>query len=453
MKIGIDISLLQGPHRMRGIGSVLINFVNNIPEEYKKKHEFIFYIDGDEDSAKNIVTKLFNVEGLKYQIRRFNTKLAQDKTKTKENNKVISSIKRLILFILGHWLIVKLKITFNTFKKMVSVYKTSLDRPILSEADVFIQFDPDGSIPKSTFVAYFIQDIIPHVVEWDYLWNYKTSRNKGFGVVYSLNNQFNRWLYLKKFILRAKISNQILVNSRTTKIDVINNLKIKENKIEIIHLGINHHKVDSILKKQNIRSYRSTSWGYIKNREILKLEDPYILYVGGADSRRKIEDLVSCFNILRAQGEKLKLVLVGDSMQGPNNISNDLVRMSLLNSSYLKDIIFLGFADEEELNWLYKNALCFVFPSKYEGFGLPVLEAMSYGLQVICYKNDATVEIGESYPTYVESILDMEERIKYLISSKKNDRIQIMQENINHSKNYNWSSTAKTILQGLEEKI
>ncbi len=452
MKIGIDISLLQGPHRLRGIGSVLINFINNIPDDYKKKHEFIFYIDGNENKAKKNVSKLLKTEGLKYQIIRFDKKHIKHDTKIKKNNKINSSLKRFFLAFPGIRLLVKLKVIFKIFKIIVFLYKARLNRPRLAETDFFIQLDPDGIIPRSTFVVYFIQDIIPYVVEWDYLWSYKTTRNKGYGVIYSLNNQINRWVYLKKFLLKAKMSNLIFVNSKTTKTDVVNVLKIKEKKIKIIHLGINNYENNIIFKKQSIKAYKHTSWGYIKNRETLKLEDPYILYVGGADSRRKIEDLISCFNILRARGERIKLVLVGDSMQGPNNISNDRIRASLLNSSYLKDIIFLGFAKENELNWLYRNALCFVFPSKYEGFGLPILEAMSYGIQVICYRNDATLEVGQSLPIYVENVLDMEEKIKLLINSVKEDKVKIVQKNINYSKNYSWSLTSKNILQTLEEK-
>ena len=452
MKIGIDISLLQGPHRLRGIGSVLINFINNIPDDYKKKHEFIFYTDGDENKAKKNVSKLLKTEGLKYQIIIFGKKPIEHNTKIKKNNKITSSLKRFFLAFPGIRLLVNLKVIFKIFKITVFIYKIRFNRPRLAETDFFIQFDPDGVIPRSTFVVYFIHDIIPYVVEWDYLWNYQTTSNKGYGIFRALNNQINRWMYLKKFALKAKLSNQIFVNSETTKVDVINNLKIKENKIKMIHLGINHYENSNILKKQSIKAYKHTSWGYIKNRETLKLKDPYILYVGGADSRRKIEDLISCFNILRARGERIKLVLVGDTMQGPNNISNDKVRASLLNSSYLKDIIFLGFAKEDELNWLYRNALCFVFPSKYEGFGIPILEAMSYGIQVICYRNDATLEVGQSLPIYVENVLDMEEKIKPLINSAKENKIKIVQKNINYSKNYSWSLTSKNILQTLEEK-
>src|SRR5436190_305364 len=79
----------------------------------------------------------------------------------------------------------------------------------------------------------------------------------------------------------------------------------------------------------------------------------YLLFVGGADRRRKLEDLVTAFNQLRAQGHELKLILAGDTMQGPANVATEEIQYALKTSSYLKDIIFMGFANDATRDWLY----------------------------------------------------------------------------------------------------
>ena len=320
----------------------------------------------------------------------------------------------------------------------------------MSDIDSFIQFDPGGIIPKNTYVVFFVQDIIPYVIEWDYFWGYQTSRKAGCGIYTSLNNQINRWSYIKTMETKANLSDKVLVNSEVTKNDLIKNTTVKKDKIRVIYLGVHLKNLGEKLSTKTPKPYLESSWGYIKSKKSPKLDKPYILYVGGADKRRKLEDLIACFNIIRAQGHELNLILAGDTMKGPNAISNEVFRSSLLDSSYLKDIVFMGFVNNDELKYLYKNALCFVFPSRYEGFGLTVLEAMSYGVPVISYPNTATKEVVGNKVIYATNILDIVNSINELLLLPKSFRDKIVQENIKLLKMYSWKKTVSNILHSLE---
>src|SRR5680860_37195 len=83
----------------------------------------------------------------------------------------------------------------------------------------------------------------------------------------------------------------------------------------------------------------------------------FLLFVGGVDHRRKLDDVVTAFNHLRAQGEDIKLVLSGDIMLGAEAITTASAREALLKSSYLDDVCFLGFTDDKTRDWLYSAAL------------------------------------------------------------------------------------------------
>ena len=105
---------------------------------------------------------------------------------------------------------------------------------------------------------------------------------------------------------------------------------------------------------------------------------PFILFVGTLEPRKNIPTLVDAYERIRALGRTEKLVIIGKKGWHYDNSLNRIRR-----SPYANDIILPGFMDEATLSWHYHNASAFVYPSLYEGFGLPVLEAMNCGCPVI----------------------------------------------------------------------
>jgi glycosyltransferase involved in cell wall biosynthesis len=198
-----------------------------------------------------------------------------------------------------------------------------------------------------------------------------------------------------------------------------------------------------------MQRYISTSWGYIQRATSLA-DKNFILFVGGADNRRKLADLVATFNQLKARGSDLCLVLSGDTMRGPNAIPSPDVQNALGSSPFLDDIYFMGFTDDATRNWLYKHAKAFVFPSTYEGFGLPVLEAMEFETPVICYDNLAVREVGGALPLYATDVLTLTQAVERVLSMSKDDLQSLKKRGRQHSRTFSWKATATAILAAVK---
>jgi len=431
MKIGIDLSALQGPHRMRGIGYTLINFINNIPEKEKLNNDFVFYILSS-DSVKDNPIELLDLKDIKFETRLYNPKPPIQKKLPGKFNLIISS-----------------------YNSLVSLKQLRFGDPSIKntrDLDVFIQIDPNQKLPKGRRIkkVLFLYDLIPYVLEWDYLWSYKTARKTyGFSRKAALRCEVRRILYAKKIKINTKRSDISIAISEVTKQDFQNIVKVPDNKIRVVPLGVSLPKNNS--KPIKLSHYKNTSWGYIKQPLSLDKDTPFLLFVGGADRRRKLADLVTAFNHLRAQGYKLKLVLAGDSMQGYNNIATEEIQYALKKSSYLNDIVFMGFVNDNERDWLYKNALAFIFPSVYEGFGLPVLEAMIHSCPVISYRNTATEEIAGDNIMYANNALEITQLVIKLLNSNQPTIDHLKEKALLHAKKYSWAKTSTNILSQLED--
>lgn len=175
------------------------------------------------------------------------------------------------------------------------------------------------------------------------------------------------------------------------------------------------------------------------------MDAPYILYIGGADPRRRIQDLITAFNHVRAAGISCRLVLVGFDFQDIEKIPNDQVKKALRYSSYGADIYLLGFVDSQQKALLYKQAAAFVYPSLYEGFGIPVLEAMEYGCPVICYDNSSLREVGGKAALYTSGFEDTADTLKKLLAEPA-FRTQVIKKGQKQAAQFTWQKTLKTLI-------
>lgn len=429
MRIGIDYTALQGPHRYRGIGSVLLNVINSLSSENKANHQFVFFVKAKTAKNKNLF-KDIDLKDLDYNIVEF-TEGRPPLKQLPGRLKIINS-------------------TINGFVKLYRLrYGHSLIKPQdLKTIDVYLQIDPNIPLPKKRhglITAVMLHDLIPYILEPDYLWNYRTARIHGLSRKASLRTFARRLSYAWNFKALIKHADILLANSRHTKQDFTKYLGVNPDRIKVTLLGVNKLEAD-IIDTKPTTIYKHTSWGYLKEPYLFD-NTPFILYVGGADRRRKIEDIVMAFNRIRALGIPLKLVLAGDSMDGPMKIATEEIQQALMTSSYLSDILYMGYTDVPTLNWLYKQTLAFIFPSRYEGFGLPVLEAMNHGTPVIAYDNQAIREVCKDIPIYVNNGLELEESILNLLKTTPDKKSELVKPALKLVEQYDWRKTSNQIIK------
>jgi glycosyltransferase involved in cell wall biosynthesis len=175
--------------------------------------------------------------------------------------------------------------------------------------------------------------------------------------------------------------------------------------------------------------------------DTVKGERPYILYVGTIQPRKNVEYIVQSFSKVKGSIPH-DLILAG----APGDSISAVVK--LINDLGLKDRVTLtGYISDERRHLLYKYADIFVYPSKYEGFGLVLLEAMSYGIPVITTSNSSLVEAAGNAALYCDgqNISSFVDALNLLVSNKeiKEDLIRKGYEQI---KKFTWKNCAQQML-------
>lgn len=166
----------------------------------------------------------------------------------------------------------------------------------------------------------------------------------------------------------ARRAHRILTVSESSKRDILRFFPVKPEKISVIHNAIDEH----------VRT-PPTEATIDRVRERYQLADPFVLYVGNVKPHKNVERLIEAFALVRRRAaDGLKLVIIGDEIT-----KFQTLRRAVHHHKLHKHVRFLGFVPDDTLSVLYRLAGVFVFPSLYEGFGLPPLEAMACGAPVI----------------------------------------------------------------------
>ena len=166
----------------------------------------------------------------------------------------------------------------------------------------------------------------------------------------------------------ARHAHRILTVSESSKRDILRFFPVKPEKISVIYNAIDEHF-----------RIQPTDAAIDRVRERYQLADPFVLYVGNVKPHKNVERLIEAFALLRRRAaDGLKLLIIGDEIS-----KFQTLRRAVHHHKLHKHVRFLGFVPDDTLSVLYRLAGVFVFPSLYEGFGLPPLEAMACGTPVI----------------------------------------------------------------------
>ena len=266
------------------------------------------------------------------------------------------------------------------------------------------------NLPKSIKRVTFLHDLTPLInPSW-----------------HPLHSYIGHKIFIKRILNKT---NLVLTNSEHTKKDIIELLKIDASKIQAIHLGISN--MFSSTENQN------TLFEYGICKE-------YLLYQGTLEPRKNIINLIKGYEKYREDNPSSHEQLILSGKEGWK--AREIIKKKY-DSKYADDIILLGYVSREHMPIIYSGAKVFIYPSHYEGFGLPVLEAMACGIPVIASNTSSLPEIGGRHASYFNpsNINDIAASIEKG-KSKTEDAIK---EQVVYAQSFTWEKTAEKFVARL----
>lgn len=397
MRIGVDLRPAQGHNKYRGIGRYINSMLSEIVM-LDSSNEYIFYF------YKTLASPLESISIPKQF--KYNTVYVDPKAQSQI--------------------------------KFVEVLSKENDPIKLTkgEVDVFFQPDIGFGLPNGTKTVTVFYDLIPLM-----FWNKeKTKRFKlKKRIKVTIAEEILRIKYKRSLNLYRK-ADKIMAISQSSKNDIVHKYpSIKPSDVIVAYLGVN-----------TPRFLRPNSDSRIALKK-LHIKKPFLLYVGAVDVRKNIVGMAKIFfEIKSIKHQDLQLVMVGKEFENKQELEelgwNDVVGKQV----YKKDIILTGYINDEELGLLYKQAAVFVFPSRYEGFGLPILEAMQAGCPVVAFNNSSIPEVAGDAAILAKDEQEFIGGIKTLLQDDRK-RKELIEAGHKQVTKFNWSKAAQKTLEVISE--
>jgi glycosyltransferase involved in cell wall biosynthesis len=242
--------------------------------------------------------------------------------------------------------------------------------------------------------------------------------------------RLSRWYLNWGTKFAVKHAKQIIVPSETTKKDLVKYYKAKPDKITVIPLGFKSEKrTDDKFCQSRLRHYKLQPTNYF-------------LFIGRIETKKNINALLKAFKEVSGKYPDTKLVLAGKTGVGGDEILKNID----------ENTVVTGFVTEADKEALLKNCLCFVFPSLFEGFGIPLLEAMDAGVPIIASKIPTSYEIAKNNALFFKPH-DAKALAHYMemVISKENLRKKLTANHSEVLKKYSWKNCAKQTLDLLND--
>jgi glycosyltransferase involved in cell wall biosynthesis len=229
----------------------------------------------------------------------------------------------------------------------------------------------------------------------------------------------------------SRKADRILTVSEASKRDILRFFKVRPEKVVVVYNAID---------ERFLAPPDETRMDLVRQR--YQLDHPFVLYVGNIKPHKNIERLIAAFGRARSQcHDDLKLIIIGDEIS-----KYPALRQSVHKHKLDKHVRFLGFQPMETLAAFYRLARAFVFPSLYEGFGLPPLEAMACGAPVVTSNVSSLPEVAGGAALLVDPY--NEEAIADGMVRAVTDeslRAELIQKGIDRARSFSWPQSVKKI--------
>lgn len=291
----------------------------------------------------------------------------------------------------------------------------SLRRAALSNLDVFHVSDVTDLVPEHAKQVATIYDLSPVIFP-------------------QFHTRENRDLFARKLKHIRQHTDVLIAISENTKHDVIQHLGFPSDRVFVAYGGVSEgfasnydpNTLHNTLKKYGIR------------------EPGYVLHVGTLEPRKNLVRLVEAYALVRRRQGDATPPLV---FAGGNGWDNDEIFATVKRHHLTEHVQFLGFVDDADLPSLYHGATIFAYPSLYEGFGIPVLEAMACGVPVLTSSVSSIPEIVGDTAILVQpqNTQQIAEGLQHLLEDAELRR-DLGRRGLQRSKQFSWRETAKATL-------
>lgn len=260
--------------------------------------------------------------------------------------------------------------------------------------------------------------------------------------------KWQRWYLKWSTQFAVKHAKTIITISEFSKNEIIKYFNADENNVEVVPLAHDSQRFKVIHDKERIR-------------EIMKkynITEPFFLFVGRLEKKKNVDRLIKAFAILKKSKKTfnvfedvgcLKFLLVGNNGYGWEEIEK------LIKDEHLEcDIIRLGYVPDEDLPYLYNAAELFIFPSLYEGFGMPILEAMACGVPVITSNTSSCPEVSGDCAVLVDPQNPemIAEKIAEVLTNNELKQ-RMVEKGLERVKKFSWEKCAERTLSVISMPI
>lgn len=323
----------------------------------------------------------------------------------------------------SNWHIIERKCRIGTFLVYFKLPK------IVNEDNIDVFWGTEHCLPKRNRYTKNIKFILT-------IHDLAIQKIKGIGSTYNT--------IIQKIIVKRSCKNadKIIADAQSTKNDITELLNINKEKIEVVYLGITNKEKVSIEEEQAVK---------ILDKYGIR-DSNFIFFLSTIEPRKNINTAIKAFELYKEKhNDNLKFIISG-AIGWKCKDTLELIKKSKFSS----DIIQTGYISKEEKQLFYEKCKAFVYPSLYEGFGLPILEAMQAGALVITSNISSIPEIGQDAVLYINNVKDYEELYKIIyecINMKEEEKNDYIKRGYEITKMFTWEKCAKKTLDEINNVV